>query len=439
MYKVPINPKNIKRPFNLNEKYFLIFLFILSLSLKLIYGYFFENKFRPIKCYFSPHETMATNFMKGKGLTYNLQITDNLSVKRHYEDELVYPLICGIVYLMTKHNLLIMLLLQMFYTSFIPIFIYFIAKQIFDVKVARLAGFLSALVPGIIVYSAGKVHSMTFYSLIFCISLCSVLRFIKEQNINNTLFMGFMLGVGILSRNNFIFFVPFSFLFLFLIKKINVIGMVKIALIISIVLLPLIARNYYIYKTFVLFKNPPFWPVLSLNINDYKEGEPLHSYIHKKVFSGYKQITDLEYTKIMNNEIYSHLKKNKAEFVILAIKRFYCFWWFSGQTGKEYPKYYLIFYKPYYSLTLFFAIFGIIILLLRSIKNGFLKDNQWLLLIIFIFSITIPHYLFYVEGRHRFAIEPLLLIFTSYGLLNFYNSLVKYIKNIIFLKNVYRK
>lgn len=407
-----------------NGKIFLVILFIFSLLLKLFYGYLYENKFHPDKYDFSPHEEMAINFMQGNGLVYEYKINDNLSIKRYYEDELLYPLICGIVYFITKHNVLIMLLTQMFYVSFIPIFIYFISRQILGIKTARLAAILASLAPGIIVYSAGKIHSMTFYSLVFCVLLWAALRFIKSQNTANVLLLGGMLGIGILGRNTIIYFVPALFLYLFIRKKINIAGMTKVTLVIIAVLLPLIIRNYRFYNKVVILRDGGWTPVLEGTLDDYN-GKPLLDGVHKEIFASYKQLTNAEYIKILESKVREIIRENKAKFIISVCKRFYYFWWFSPHTGMEYPSLYLRLYKPYYLLFLLFAIAGISVLFLKNFRRDSSGQRDWLLLFIFIILITIPHYLLYAEGRHRFAIEPILAIFTSYGILYIYNNLTK--------------
>ncbi len=415
----------------IDEKRFLILIFVFSVLLKISYGYIFENKFHPAKFDFSPHEVMATNFIQGKGLVYEMEINDNLTINRYYEDELIYPLICAFVYLMTNHSVVAMLFVQILYTSFIPIFIYYLSKSLFDLKVARLSAVLAACSPGIIVYATAKIHSMTFFSLIFCISLWAALRFIKKQNTVNAVLLGIMLGLGVVSRSNFILFIPPLLLYLFLTKHINISNFVKIVLAAIIVLIPLAVRNYAVYNKLVILKPFVSWPTMNPKATGtlyHNDGSPSFTDVNDQLFSEYTQLTDLEYAHIINREVIANIKKDKLKYLTLTLKRFYYFWWFSPDSGKEYPQYYIRLYKPYYAFILLFAIFGIIVLTAHNIRNGFRQNYHWTLLIIFIISITLPHYMCYAEGRHRFALEPLMLIFTSYGLVSCYNRLINYKK-----------
>jgi len=215
---------------NSAEKRFLTAVFMASLILKLFYGYVFENKFHPLKYDFGPYETMAANFSHGKGLIYETKINETLTITRYNEDELAYPLMCGFVYTLTRHSVIIMLLIQCLYASLIPVVIYLISKSLFNVDVGRLSALLAIFVPGIMVYAAAKIHSMTFYSLVFCAALWAAVRFMRRQSAGNVIFLGIMLGLGILSRNNFVFFIPFLLLYFYLTKKAGILNILKIIL-----------------------------------------------------------------------------------------------------------------------------------------------------------------------------------------------------------------
>ncbi|MFH1857289.1 MAG: glycosyltransferase family 39 protein, partial [Candidatus Omnitrophota bacterium] len=367
----------------------------------------------------SPHETMATNFLEGRGLTYDMKINDRLTITRYYEDELVYPLLCGIVYSLTKHNTAVLLFVQVVYTSLIPVFVYGLAKLLFDVRVARLSAVLSALSPGIIVYAASKIHSMTFYSLVFCVALFAAAAYMKKQDHVRAVFLGAMLGLAFLSRNNFVVFIPFLFLYLFLKKSLNLSGLAKISAAALLVLLPLVIRNYMVYQKVVILKPAVIWPAMNPKASGTlysQDGSDAFTDVNR-LFANDTRLTDLEYASSINKAVYENIRNNKLGYLVLCLKRFYYFWWFSPDTGREYAGYYLTLYKPYYALMLAFALCGIVFLAFQKHPAA---SPHWLLLILFILSTTLPHYLYYGEGRHRFALEPLLVIFTSYGLLHGY-------------------
>ena len=144
-----------------------------------------------------------------------------------------------------------------------------------------------------------------------------------------------------------------------------------------------------------------------------KDGSDGFTDVNQQLFSKHTRLTDLEYAALINQTVYSNIRKNKLGYLFLCLKRIYYFWWFSPDTGREYSKYYLTLYKPYHLFAVVFTLWGIIL----ASKKFPVTSHHWVLLVIFIVSTTFPHYLYYGEGRHRFALEPLLLIFTSYGVL----------------------
>lgn len=62
-------------------------------------------------------------------------------------------------------------------------------------------------------------------------------------------------------------------------------------------------------------------------------------------------------------------------------------------------------------MTVLFAVFGVYF----SIFYNRINFSKEIFLFIAVLTISIMQSLFYIEGRHRLAIEPLLLIFSSAG------------------------
>ncbi|MBI4347192.1 MAG: hypothetical protein HY553_10080 [Elusimicrobia bacterium] len=92
-----------------------------------------------------------------------------------------------------------------------------------------------------------------------------------------------------------------------------------------------------------------------------------------------------------------------------AAARFVAFWWAGPQTGVEYPASWTTLYLAYYAIVVALAALGVVELVrLRRI---------WLLAIVgsLALSVSLAHALTYVEGRHRWAIEPEILLLAAVG------------------------
>jgi hypothetical protein len=117
--------------------------------------------------------------------------------------------------------------------------------------------------------------------------------------------------------------------------------------------------------------------------------------------------------KIFKDAAFDFIKNNPGKFMIFFLKKIYYFWWFSPQFGLLYPKLYIPFYKILYFLEFLFGIVGIS-LAMKSKNKTIIQSS--VLIISVLLSISISQSLFYVEGRHRLALEPLLLIFAANGI-----------------------
>jgi hypothetical protein len=86
------------------------------------------------------------------------------------------------------------------------------------------------------------------------------------------------------------------------------------------------------------------------------------------------------------------------------------FWWFPGTAGLNYPERWLLLYRVFYAVLLTGAILGIPAAWCRADRSG---RQRVLLVLMMLGCISVAQSLFYVEGRHRWGVEPLLGIFLA--------------------------
>jgi hypothetical protein len=93
-----------------------------------------------------------------------------------------------------------------------------------------------------------------------------------------------------------------------------------------------------------------------------------------------------------------------------VIRKFTSFWWFSPTAGLTYPGAWLELYRLFYGAFLGAAALGA----LRAWRRADQATRQRLVLLgLMLGSIAVAQSLFYVEVRHRWAVEPLLGIFLA--------------------------
>jgi len=369
------------------------------------------------------YEVVATNLLNGKGFIYTHLNTVYFSIVQP-----LYPFFCAVIYFVSRHSFLILELIQAAIASITCVTVFNIAEIIFsNRKVAIISAMLLTFHPGIIAYTA-KLHPLVLDSFFISLVALSFLRLSSNFSTRNQIFAGLMSGLCILTRSTIVLFLPIMVAWFFYkspyIKKKIIFGFGLILLVSSIIILPWIIRNYMVYKQFVFIQTTTgevFWRGNNINatgsayrINGKTVLESSSPEFLKKLYS----LDEMGQNKLFREEAFNFIKDHPFKSVSLFIKKNYYFWWFSPQSGMEYPKLYLLIYKALYSVVILFGILGIIFALSSKISN--IRESTLLILLLFL-SISFAQSLFYVEGRHRWAIEPLMLIFTANGIINIKN------------------
>jgi hypothetical protein len=94
----------------------------------------------------------------------------------------------------------------------------------------------------------------------------------------------------------------------------------------------------------------------------------------------------------------------------LYLSKLLTFWWGSPETGLLYPPYWLFGYQVWYTAVVLLAALGA--WSSRAVPER--RAVVWLILAT-VLVVSATQAIFYVEGRHRLAIEPLLLTLTGVG------------------------
>ena len=104
----------------------------------------------------------------------------------------------------------------------------------------------------------------------------------------------------------------------------------------------------------------------------------------------------------------------------MTARKFAYFWSASPQVGLLYPPLWLAAYQGYALVIFGFAIVGVVSVVVRGTAS---ERNLVGLLATVSLTLAMVHALAYVEGRHRWGIEPLLLLLTARGVFVVANSL----------------
>ncbi len=299
-----------------------------------------------------------------------------------------------------------------------------IVSEIFDKKVGLIAAALTIFHPGLIIYSTTKVHSQTLDTFFFVLITFWILKAKRTLKSVDFALLGVFIGLGSLARGTIIIALPIAAFYYFLalpLKKIQVFKKTVIIFLTAIAILsPWWVRNYLIFKQPVYMTTESMGYVLWVGFNDNATGT-LYALDGKtqlaKAPEGLKEMVFSQTDEIAQQDIFrreavNFILRNPIKSLVLYLKRIFFFWWFTPTQGFFYPKIYFTIYKLFYAASLFF----IFIAIFHILKYSPINKLDILPLFLFILGLSLLQGLYYVEGRHRWEIEPLLFIFVAYGI-----------------------
>lgn len=360
------------------------------------------------------YDETALNLLQNKGY-----VTNNLNTPYYSLTYPVFVALTAISHFLTNRNYFILEIFQIILAAITCYFIYLLGKRIFNKEVGLLSSFLVAMHPGLIVYST-KLHELTLVAFMIILTFWLILILDWKKNFNNIL-IGCLIGLGSLTRPSLMLFLPIYFVYILLSSK-SIKTTLRALLIVSlstiILILPWTIRNYKIHKRLILISTNSaelFWrgnnPAASGSALT-KDGRSIVESAPKEFVDRLYKMNEIEQYDFLYKEAFSFIKANPILFLINTCKKLFYFWWFSPQTGLLYPPLWTVVYQGYYSILFIFFIFGLYISLT---KLPYSLRVPYILLAIFFIVISLFQALHYVELRHRWAIEPLMIIFSCYG------------------------
>ena len=298
------------------------------------------------------------------------------------------------------------------------------ANRLFGGWIAgAVAGVLVAVHPGLVVYSATKAHPLVFDALFFSLALLQSYRLVEKPTLRRAAELGFVVGFGTLSRATIIIFLPIVSLWLLIVTPraswgSAVRNSVVAGLCTVVIVAPWTIRNTLLHHQFVFLlttDSDDFWR----GNNPYATG---HSYFDdsrivldmlspEQRLDLLQQPDELAQREWFSTQAWAFIRAEPERVARLTLTKFFYFWWFSPQTGVLYPAIWSQLYHAYYVGALLFAAVGA----RRVVREGSPPVAKAVVLGAFVLSLSVLQSLYYVEGRHRWAVEPMLLALTGGG------------------------
>ncbi|MCX5695002.1 MAG: glycosyltransferase family 39 protein [Candidatus Omnitrophica bacterium] len=363
---------------------------------------------------------IAKNMVEGNGYKMSW-IADVYSARPP-----VFPLFLFGIFSIFGQSLLIVRIFLAICNSLICVAVYFLAKEMFDRKVALLAMAITAVFPSV-VYWSGYISQETLTTLFFTTVLIFIFK-IKQKPLFYSLLSGLALGMLVMTRSLAYGILPIIFIWLYVnikSKKKAFISVCLISLMVMLLITPWVARNFIRHHgllitstegglTFYLANNPE---VLIKGGGD--------TYMPDNFTKGTESMPEIEKDRYFLKKGIEFVKTYPRMYIRLVLERFIRFWRFYPHITGAIDS-----HKPIHLIIMFFTDTPLILLGFFGLIAYFRDDKERAVLLALLFLyFTIIAMLIYSCIRYRAPLLPLLIILSSF-------FIVSKLKKLRILRNV---
>ena len=361
------------------------------------------------------YSEIADNLLQGRGA-----YCEFLGTKYYLYGSWLYPrLLAGVLWL-TGGSEAFMVVIQGLLFAATSLSIYSIGRLIFGPVEGVIAGLLFAFHPGGLVY-VGKLHSQTLDVLLITWSALLLLRLILEPRWDRSVLAGGIAGLSVISRGTI---APFYALWVVAMlyawrRQLRVVmpavGWLAIGCLA--VVLPVLGDGYARYGRLVPLRSDTG---VNLWIGNH-EGASGTSFVTGSdrpalnmqppaLVDRLAGANEIDQNDLFSAEAARFVRQAPGAFATLLAKKMWYFWWQSPHLGLLYPPRWTTIYMAYYAVMAIAALAG----LLRFSRSSRTATRSGVAMFVLIgVSYSITQALFYIEGRHRWQIEPLLLVLSA--------------------------
>ncbi len=411
---------------NSNYKVHILVIVSVAIFLRIFSAYFIGNKFHPQTW---EYETLALSMLEGKGYVFDY---------REYGEYKAllspgYSFLTYGVYMIFGVSHKLMLAVQFLLMTAFGLTIWGIARRFFDdPHIPLLAGLLAVLHPGILYYSVANLHQMTLYLPLFYGSMLLLCMLHSNGKWLHALLLGVVGGLAVLTRATIL---PVLVLGLIVftvtagdiaLRKRCLQSFAVFSLIIA-VNAPWAIRNRIVLDT-LIFSQSNKWEAFWVGNNPNASGghqradgslvlqtKPPEMQAEIEAAKG----DELAVETIFRKHAFKFAKEHPFTFIRGLVRKTFYFWWFYPHTGILYPKIYLVFYKILYVCILAFTFYGLYI----CHKNR-LWVPEMLYPALLVLGIWGVHAINFMETRHRWTVEPVMLIFVALALVRLLKMII---------------
>lgn len=364
------------------------------------------------------YEWIADNILAGRGFLFPHLGQEYLSMRP------LFVYLCVAVYWLTDHSHIAMLVVQAIVSGGTTLVIYTLGRRLGGQATAAVAAVATAVDPALVYYDVTRIHPLGLQALLLSVALLAFVALVDTPRWTVVLSAGLATGAALYERGTIVFFVPAALLLVKLWHGLPLRSWGRMIIVFGIGVLvihaPWLIRNSVVYgkPVFLMTASPELlWIGNNPNATGTalgNSGRPMldetSQVLREKIFAA----DELTQQQIFRGELLRFITTQPVSALKLFMRKFYYSWWFSPQSGREHPSWALPLYKPAYALILLAALWGSLV--------GFARAGRLyvLTLLLFLLAISLGQSLFFVEGRHRMALMPVVLLLAATGALDLF-------------------
>ena len=287
---------------------------------------------------------------------------------------------------------------QIILSSLTTLLFHRIISNFFSLKMSLLGSIIFCFFP-LIVYSSSQISSATIYLFLLLSFILLILNLeIKEDSykLKSFILIGFLAGILILTRRDFILIYIFSLFYSYFFFKNSLKRILIILIVTFITISPYILRNYIAFDKFIVHSGLGYNLWKAYNVKAEVEGFYIQSSVLKKELLKVKK--DIYYRinedKIYFNSAKEYILENPLESLKLFLKRLFSFFFIDLESSQK--NYYNIFHiLPNLSIAVF-ALIGLIVCNKKDKKLNYLLYILVAILLIYSLFALLPRYKLYI-------------------------------------------
>jgi 4-amino-4-deoxy-L-arabinose transferase-like glycosyltransferase len=363
------------------------------------------------------YEIVARNLLAGRGFVYPF-----MGIERQAYLEPLYPFFVAAMHAATGGSFLALAVAQCLLSSLLAVVVYELARLTFDRRTAIMAGLVVVIHPGLAA-NAVRFHVLTFDALgITTVALCALLWTRRPQPGRAALF-GAVTGACVLTRPTILAFSGLFGVWLAWRRRVAPVhGLIALGIAVAIVA-PWVVRNYLVLDAFVLTRSHVgfnFWLGNHPGATG-GEGDPADPSGSRSLFdrapAEFRELVLAQPDEIAQDRVFREAARryvldDSVGFVLRTATKLVYFWSFPPYAGKRYRSAEVVVYRAFYIALVVLALIGVGVVIRQ--RDGGQADGVRIVLLM-LAVISLAQALFYVQGRHRLAVEPLLAVLSARG------------------------